>query len=149
MNVSEHCHRSVISIADSADILSASRTMRDQHVGFLSVYRHGDEIHRPIGVLTDRDIVLQVTAAGRDPRSVKVHDVMTRQPLIANESDELRDILQVMRLAGIRRVPIVDANGAPAGIVAIDDAIELVTGLLCDISGSIASERHREWRAQA
>lgn len=149
MNVSEHCRRGVISIADGADIVAASRLMRDQHVGFLSVYRQGDEVHRPVGVLTDRDIVLQVTAAGRDPRATKVHDVMTRQPLIANESDELRDILQVMRLAGIRRVPIVDAHGAPVGIIAIDDAIELITGLLCDISGSIGSERHREWRAHA
>lgn len=149
MNVSEHCRRGVISIADTSDIVTAARLMRDQHVGFLAVYRQGDDSHRLVGVLTDRDIVMQVTAANRDPRVVKVQEVMTRQPLLAYESDELRDVLQIMRLAGIRRVPVVDANGAPAGIIALDDAIELITGLLCDISGSIRSERHHEWRAHA
>lgn len=149
MNVSEHCRRGVISIADSADIQTAARLMRDQHVGFLVVYRHGDDVHRITGVLTDRDIVLQATASGRDPRAIKVVDVMTRQPLVANETDELRDVLQIMRLAGIRRVPVVDSNGAPAGILSLDDAIDLITGLLCDISGSIRSERHHEWRAHA
>lgn len=149
MNVGEHCRRGVISIADGADIVAAARMMRDQHVGLLAVHRQGDDIRRVIGVLTDRDIVLQVTAMGRDPRAVRVQDVMIRQPLVANELDELRDVLQVMRLAGIRRVPVVDAVGAPAGILALDDAIELITGLLCDIAGSIHSERRHEWRALA
>ena len=149
MNVGEHCHRGVISIADSADVVTAARLMRDQHVGMLTVHRQGDEIRRVIGVLTDRDIVMQVTATVRDPRTVKVQDVMIRQPLVANDQDELRDVLQVMRLAGIRRVPVVDARGAPAGLLALDDAIELVTGLLCDISGSIQTDRNHEWRAQA
>jgi CBS domain-containing protein len=149
MNVGEHCRRGVISIADTADIVTAARMMRDQHVGLLAVHRNGDDIRRVVGVLTDRDIVMQVSASGRDPRAVKVQEVMIRQPLVANEMDELRDVLQVMRLAGIRRVPVVDARGAPAGILALDDAIELITGLLCDISGSIHSERHHEWRAQA
>ena len=149
MNVSEHCRRGVISIADTSDIVTAARLMRDQHVGFLAVYRQADNSHRLVGVLTDRDIVMQVTAANRDPLAVKVQEVMTRQPLLAYETDELRDVLQVMRLAGIRRVPVVDSNGAPAGIIALDDAIELITGLLCDISGSIRSERHHEWRAHS
>ena len=148
MNVGEHCRRGVISVADSADMMTAARLMRDQHVGLLAVHRQGDEIRQVIGVLTDRDIVMQVTAMGRDPRTVKVQDVMIRQPLVANEQDELRDVLQVMRLAGIRRVPVVDARGAPAGILTLDDAIELITGLLCDISGSIHSERHHEWRGR-
>lgn len=149
MNVGEHCRRGVISIADNADVLTAARVMRDQHVELLAVYGQGDDNHRLIGSLTDRDIVLQVTATARDPRVVKVREIMTRQPLIANESDELRDVLQAMRLAGIRRVPVVDAIGAPAGIISLDDAIDLITGLLCDISGSIRSERHDEWRAYA
>lgn len=149
MNVSEHCCRGVISISDTADIVTAARLMRDQHVGLLAVYRQGDDSHRLTGVLTDRDIVMQVTAADRNPHLVKVQEVMTRQPILAYEGDELRDVLQVMRLAGIRRVPVVNADGAAMGILALDDAIELITGLLCDISGSIRSERHHEWRAHA
>jgi predicted transcriptional regulator len=149
MNVSEYCCRGVIAISDTADVVTAARLMRDQHVGLLAVFRNGDATRRLTGVLTDRDIVMQVTAADRDPHVVKVEEVMTRQPILAYESDELRDVLQIMRLAGVRRVPVVDACGAAVGIIALDDAIELITGLLCDISGSIRSERHHEWRAHA
>lgn len=149
MNVSEHCCRGVVSIPDTADVVTAAQVMRDQHVGLLAVFHQGDVTRRLTGVLTDRDIVTQVTASDRDPHVVRVQDVMTRQPILAYENDELRDVLQVMRLAGIRQVPVVDVKGTAIGVVAIDDAIELITGLLCDISGSIRSEPHHEWRAHA
>jgi CBS domain-containing protein len=122
--------------------------MREAHVGFLVVHSPDDALRRPVGVLTDRDIVLQIIARDVEPKSVTVGDVMTRQPLVANEADDLTDLLQAMRLAGIRRVPVVDERGALTGIMALDDAIALVTGLLCEISGSIRSEQRQEWRAR-
>jgi CBS domain-containing protein len=57
-------------------------------------------------------------------------------------------VLQAMRLAGIRRVPVVDVRGSLTGIIALDDVIDLVTGLLCDMAGSIKSEQRQEWRAR-
>jgi CBS domain-containing protein len=99
-------------------------------------------------VVTDRDLVLGVMARDLDPHAVTVDDIMSRQPLIANEGDELSDMLQAMRLAGVRRMPVVDARGALTGIMAIDDALEIVTGLMCDIAGSIKSEQRQEWRAR-
>jgi CBS domain-containing protein len=122
--------------------------MREQHVGFLIVHGPADVLRRPIGVLTDRDLVLGVMARDVDPHAVTVEDVMTRQPLIANEADELNDMLQGMRLAGVRRVPVVDARGALTGIMAIDDAIGVVAGLVCDIAGSIRSGQQQEWRSR-
>lgn len=149
MNVSEHCCRGVVSITDTADVVTAARLMRDEHVGLLAVFHQGDVIRRLTGVLTDRDIVMQVTASDRDPHEVRVQEIMTRQPILAYENDELRDVLQVMRLAGIHQVPMVDANGTAVGVIALDDAIELIAGLLSDISGSSRNERHHEWRAHA
>jgi CBS domain-containing protein len=122
--------------------------MRTEHVGFVIVHGKGDELQRPIGVLTDRDLVLGVMARDVDPHAVTVEDVMTRQPLIANETDEISDMLQAMRMAGIRRVPVVDVRGALTGVMAIDDAIDVVTRLMCDIAGSIKSEQRQEWRAR-
>jgi len=149
MNVGQHCKRRVVCIDSSADIVEAAGMMRDEHVGLLIVYAEGDDIRKPIGVLTDRDIVLEIVAKAVDPHQVTVKDAMTRQPLIASESDELGEALQAMRMAGIRRVPVVDERGALTGIFALDDGIEMVTGLLCDISGSIKSEQRQEWRARA
>jgi CBS domain-containing protein len=148
MKVGEYCKRAVVAIASSADAADAAKLMREEHVGFLIVHREGDTLQRTVGVLTDRDLVLGVMARDVDPRSVTVDDVMTRQPLIANEADELTDMLQGMRLSGIRRVPVVDARGALVGIMAIDDAIDIITGLMCDIAGSIKSGQRHEWRTR-
>jgi CBS domain-containing protein len=148
MKVGEYCKRAVIAIASSSDAAEAAKLMRQQHVGFLIVHREGDALRKPVGVLTDRDLVLGVMARDVDPHAVTVDDVMSRKPLTANEADELSEVLQAMRLAGFRRVPVVDARGALSGIMAIDDAIEVVTGLMCDIAGSIKSGRRQEWRAR-
>jgi CBS domain-containing protein len=148
MKVGEYCKRAVVAINGKSDAAAAAKLMRTEHVGFLIVYRDGDELQRPVGVLTDRDLVLAVMARDVDARAVTVEDVMTRQPLIATENDELSDLLQAMRLAGIRRVPVVDVRGALVGIIAIDDAIDVITGLMCDISGSIKHEQRQEWRAR-
>jgi CBS domain-containing protein len=148
MKVGEYCKRAVIAIASSSDAAEAAKLMRQQHVGFLIVHREGDELRKPVGVLTDRDLVLGVMARDVDPHAVTVDDVMSRKPLTANEADELSEVLQAMRLAGFRRVPVVDARGALSGIMAIDDAIDVVTGLMCDIAGSIKSGQRQEWRAR-
>jgi CBS domain-containing protein len=148
MKVGEYCKRAVVAIAATADAAQAAKLMREEHVGFLIVYQEGDVLQRPIGVLTDRDLVLGVMARDVDPHAVTVGDVMTRQPLIANDADQLSDMLQAMRLAGIRRVPVVNVKGALIGIMAIDDAIDVITGLMCDIAGSIKSEQRQEWRAR-
>jgi CBS domain-containing protein len=148
MKVGESCKKVVVAIASSSDAAEAAKLMRKVHVGFLIVHREGDALQKPIGVLTDRDLVLGVMARDIDPHAVTVDDIMSRQPLVANEADELSDMLQAMRFAGIRRMPVVDDRGALTGIMAIDDAMEIVTGLMCDIAGSIKSEQRQEWRAR-
>lgn len=149
MKVGEYCKKAVVAIAASSDAAAAAKLMREEHVGFLVVHQEGDPLQKPVGVLTDRDLVLGVMARDVDPHAITVDDVMSRQPLTANETDELGDMLQGMRVVGIRRVPVVDARGALTGVMAIDDAIDVVTGLMCDIAGSIKSEQRQEWRTRA
>jgi predicted transcriptional regulator len=149
MKVGEVCRRGAISIANTEGITDAARLMREHHVGFLIVYQLGDELRRPIGVLTDRDIVVEILAKKIDPDAFKVDDLMTRQPLLANETEDLSDVLQAMRLAGVRRVPVVDVRGALAGVIAIDDAFDIVTSFMCDITGSIKHQQRVERRARA
>ena len=146
MKVGEYCNKYVVAIAASADAADAAKLMRTHHVGFLVVHREGDVLRKPIGVLTDRDLVLGVMARDVDPYAVTVEDIMSRQPLTASEGDQLSDLLQGLRLAGFRRAPVVDARGALTGIMTIDDAIEVITGLMCDVAGSIKSEQRQERR---
>lgn len=122
--------------------------MREHHVGFLIVHQLGDDLRRPIGVLTDRDLVIEVMAKRVDPEALKVDDLMTRQPLLAKEGEDLGEVLQAMRLAGVRRVPVVDARGALAGVIAIDDAFDIITTFMSDITGLIKHEQRVERRAR-
>ena len=148
MTVGECCKHLAVSIGGKADIVEAACLMREAHVGFLVVFEQGADLKRPIGVLTDRDVVLEVMAREVSPRSVTVEDVMTREPLIARVGDQLTDLFQSMRLAGVRRVPVVDNRGALSGVIAVDDAIDVATQLLCDLTGSIKGELAQEGRAR-
>lgn len=148
MKVGDIGRRPVIAIDQAVDITAAARLMRDHHVGFLIVHKSGDELRRPIGVLTDRDIVIEVIAKEVDPATLTVEDLMTRQPSVANDDEEVADVLQAMRTAGIRRVPVVDVRGALVGVLAIDDALDLITRFMCEITGSVKSEQRHERRAR-
>lgn len=149
MKVGEICRRGAISVAHTEGIARAAELMRQHHVGFLIVHRLGDDLRRPIGVLTDRDIVVEVLAKKVDPDALTVEDAMTREPLVANETEDLSDLLQAMRLAGVRRVPVVDLRGALTGVIAIDDAFDIITTFMCNITGSIKHEQRVERRVRA
>ncbi len=150
MKVGEQCVRDVVTVRPSASLREAATLMREKHVGFIVVVDESDPWRRvPVGVLTDRDIVIQVFAPGADAGALSVADVMTRYPVLAHEHEDVSRVLVKMREVGIRRAPVVDASGALMGVIAMDDAIQLVTGLLCDISGVIRQERRVEGRLHA
>lgn len=149
MRVGDFCKHGVVTVDPSADGVTIAKLMRDEHVGFLVVVEEGDPNRKPLGVLTDRDLVLQVCARDVDMHGITAADIMSRQPLMAREGDDLNDLLQAMRIDGFRRVPVVNANGALTGIIAIDDAIDVIAGLLCDVSGSIRNEQRQERRLRS
>lgn len=146
MIVGDYCRHGVVTVASTADVVETARLMRDEHVGFLVVQKEGDPQRTPLGVVTDRDIVLQVIAREIDPRSVTAADIMTGKPLLANEKDDLNEVVQAMRIAGIRRIPVLTEAGSLTGVIAMDDALEVVAGLLGDVCGSIRNEQSQERR---
>jgi CBS domain-containing protein len=144
MKVGECCKRAVVTIGQQSGVMEAAKLMRDQHVGFLVVVeqKHGGQI--PVGVLTDRDIVVQVLAAGADASLLTVGDVMTRKPVLANDSDDFAELIRGMRTAGVRRAPVVDDHGRLIGIVALDDAYDILANLMCDLCGTVRNELRME-----
>jgi CBS domain-containing protein len=97
-----------------------------------------------VGVLTDRDIVIAVVAREADPRTLTVGDVMTRDPLLANEASSVKASLRFMHEVGVRRVPVLNATGQLAGVMALDDALRAIAEQLHDIAGSIRNEQRVE-----
>jgi CBS domain-containing protein len=111
-----------------------ARRMRDFHVGCVVVVREA----RAIGILTDRDLVLRVMAAGRDPASTQVEDIVTYDPTTLDRSDGIETALRRMRERGVRRLPIVDDHGKVTGIVTADDLTVLLAQELADLGVGIS-----------
>jgi CBS domain-containing protein len=142
MSISQICRRQVVTVGREVDVAAAARVMRDEHVGYLVVTAEASG--RPLGVLTDRDIVLKVTARDRDPADVKVGEVMTSDPVVADLDADIGETLRRMREIGVRRVPVVDSQGRLAGVVALDDVIDHLFAQLAAVAGTIRTEQQTE-----
>ena len=150
MSVGSMCTRRVFSVDGATDAARAAVAMRDYHVGFLVVTKkQKNGVDAPIGVITDRDLVLEVMAQSVDPTSVSVQDIMTTNPLVAHEDAPIHDTILHMRAAGVRRVPVQDAHGKLVGVLSFDDVVGFLNGLLRDMAGAIDHGHNVETRLRA
>ncbi len=124
MSAGKICTRIVASTAPSETVRAAARRMADHNVGTLVVL---DDEKKPVGLLTDRDVVLRVVSWGRDAESVLVSDVMTTPAHTVHADTPIEEALVRMRGAAVRRLVVVDDDGEAAGVLSVDDVLELMT----------------------
>jgi CBS domain-containing protein len=148
MTVGQICNRVVVFAFRNTPLPDAAKLMRDNHIGSLVIVDESDRGRIPVGMLTDRDIAIAVVAQALDPRTLTAGEVMSGELVTANEQDDMLDTLQRMRRRGIRRVPVLTAAGVLAGIVTLDDLLELVAEQLGDVVKAIATEQSREARTR-
>lgn len=148
MTVGQICNRVVVFAFRNTPLPDAAKLMRENHIGSLVIVDESDRGRIPVGMLTDRDIAIAVVAQALDPRTLTAGEVMSGELVTANEQDDMLDTLQRMRRRGIRRVPVLTAAGALAGIVTLDDLLELVAEQLGDVVKAIATEQSREARTR-
>jgi len=129
MRAGELCVRDVVTAEPDETVSEAARRMAQHHAGDLVVVEPASETPAcPIGIVTDRDLVVRVLAhPDRDPARTRVAEVMHPDPVIAREEDDLETVLARMRAHTIRRIPVVDDRGRLQGILSIDDLIDWVT----------------------
>ncbi len=144
MFVGEMCNRQVVICQPDDSIQKAAELMRDNHVGDVIVVEHKENKHLPIGILTDRDIVIEILAEGVNATDVTVKDVMSSELISVREDDFIIETIEKMRDKGVRRVPVVNQEGGLEGILAVDDTIELVAELLSDLVRLFKREFKRE-----
>jgi CBS domain-containing protein len=123
MKIKDICAIDAVCCLPDITVSEAARIMRAKHVGDLVVIDNADEEREPLGILTDRDIVVEVLARGRNPNDVKVSEVMSTHLVIAAASEETHAALERMRAQGLRRVPVVDDEGFVTGIITLDDLL--------------------------
>lgn len=123
MTVSAVCNFNVATIERDASVAEAAARMRTQHVGDLIVVEERTGVRVPVGILTDRDIVIAVVAKDVSASSVTVRDAMSAAPLTVHKDNGVEHALREMQRAGVRRAPVVDASGVLVGVLSIDDVI--------------------------
>lgn len=149
MAVGEICHREVVVTAESASVVEAAQLMRTHHVGDLIVVGERDGRNYPVGIVTDRDIVVEVVAAGVNPEALKVGDIMGPEVATVRETEGLFEALRYMRDKGVRRMPVVASGGELVGILTLDDVLSLLAEEMTELAKLVSHERQREAAARA
>jgi len=140
------CNPDVVVCGPDVSALNAATLMRQHHVGALVVVDEPEGSRTPLGIITDRDIVVEVVAAGLDPARTAVNALLRKPVVIAHDGEQAEEVLERMRLHGVRRVPVVDGQERLTGIIALDDVLKLLarhTQLLADIIDREQSHEHR------
>jgi CBS domain-containing protein len=143
MLVGTLCNREVIVTGTDTSIADAAKLMRDIHVGDVVVLKEGDE-HHPVGLVTDRDIIVEVIAAGLDAEDVTVGDIMTETLETVTVDTDFWDALVHMRAHGVRRLPIVNEEGVLEGILTLDDLLEFVGEVIANLVALVVREIDHE-----
>lgn len=146
MSIGEFCNREVVVAERNCSVLEAAHLMRQHHVGALVVVASGDGTRVPVGIVTDRDLVIEVLAARLDPEIVLLGDLMIEPLCAVRERDGVFETMRRMREHGVRRVPVVDERGGLQGIVAIDDLIALLAEEMNEFAKLITHEQAIEYR---
>lgn len=149
MRAADICTRDVVCIDPEASVTDAAKLMRTRHAGALVVVEQPDGERMPVGIVTDRDIVMSVVAADVSVETVKVVDIMTTPVVSCTEDHHLLEIVSIMRSKAIRRLPVLNANGGLTGMVAADDVYMALGLLLREINDAVTGEQTHERQLRA
>lgn len=148
MHIGAICTTETIFCTRDESVQGAALLMRKHHVGDLVVIDKPDGEKVPVGILTDRDIVVSVIALGLDPASLLVGDIMSDDLLTCSENDDVYETIERMRLRGIRRVPVVNPHGGLTGIVSADDLLGFLAEEMGDLARIGPHQQSQEKRAR-
>ncbi|SEO38214.1 CBS domain-containing protein [Nitrosovibrio sp. Nv6] len=146
MPIGEICSRDVVFLRRDDTVLEAAKLMRQHHVGDVVVIEERDGVRVPVGIVTDRDLVVEIMATELDHTVITVGDIMEQELVTVKESVGIFEAIQYMRSKTVRRLPIVDETGALLGILTLDDLLELLSEELLAISKLISYQRQKETR---
>lgn len=149
MSVGECCTREVIVIGETKTVSEAAKLMRECHVGDLVVMQDKEPRQKPVGIITDRDIAIEIVAAGVDPEFVTVGDAMSYRLATIAENAEITAAVELMREKKVRRLPVVDEQGLLVGIITSDDVIDLLAEQLAGLSRLFTLQRWDEQEARS
>lgn len=118
--------------------------MRQHHLGDVIVVSKSNGNTLPVGIITDRDLVIEILATELDPNTLMISDIMVSELVTVKEDIGVFEAIRYMRIKGVRRMPVVDDNGSLIGVVTLDDLLELLVEELGLLVKLIAYEQKKE-----
>jgi Predicted signal-transduction protein containing cAMP-binding and CBS domains len=149
MPITKFCVRDVVCSSRDTSIVDAAALMRHRHVGNVIVVDQIGVQRVPIGIVTDRDIVVEVVAAGLDPKLIKLGDLVLAPLTTIGEGAGYAETVRLMSVKGIRRMPVVDAAGGLIGIITLDDMLHQLAAPLAALSELAGRGRRYETLTRA
>ena len=148
MQVASICGSFVAVVGRNSSVKETAELMRRHHVGAVVVTDTWEGEQVPVGILTDRDIVVSVVAMDLDPRDLTAGEIMSEDLVIISGDCDVYDAISKMRSEGVRRMPVVNSNGALTGIISLDDLFPLVSHELSSLAKlpSAGQQRERAFR---
>lgn len=144
MKIGEFCNRDVIIMNGDESVKTAAELMRRHHVGDVVLVEENEGQRVPIGIVTDRDLVVEVMAVGLETTVLTVQDIVTRSLLMAKEEDSVFDCLEFMKIKGVRRLPVVDEDKSLIGIITMDDITAILAGMLYNVVSLVDRQQRNE-----
>ncbi len=129
----------LVTLEESAPITEAARMMREKGVGDVVIVRRSGGIERPVGVITDRDIVVHGIACDLDLDAVTVADLCTRKPVTVDADTDLVQVTAVMKEYAVRRVLVLREDEI-AGVVTLDNVIEAIAEINNNLSDMLTRQ---------
>ncbi len=139
MKVKDMMHRGAEFVAPNATLQEIAKKMRDFDVGAILVCDKG----KPVGIVTDRDIVIRALADGKDPAKVEAREVMSRNVVFCRDSEEAEDALRIMEDNQVRRLPVLDEGHKLIGMVSLGDISHALSQELTGEVTRAVSAHHR------
>jgi CBS domain-containing protein len=134
MTIADMARENVVTVEPDTDAAEISRILEEENVGSVIVI----EEREPVGIVTDRDLALDVVGEQRDSTAVTAEEIMTTDLFTVGTDDIIYDVLERMDEAGVRRVPVLE-DGELAGIVTLDDFLVLLASEFDHVSGVVQS----------
>jgi len=144
MSIGTICNSEVITVRHDATVLHAATMMRQYHVGDVVVIEDQKGKSVPVGILTDRDIVIELVATELDCKVITTGDFMAKNLTVVKESADVIEAVQLMTAKGIRRLPVVDNSGGLVGILTLDDLLLMLAKEFSALSKLISREQKNE-----
>lgn len=144
MPIGEICQREVVIAEFKDSVLHAAQLMRKHHVGDVVIVNKSNGNSMPVGIITDRDLVIEILAPTLDPKTLTIADIMVSELATIKEDVGIFEAIRYMRIKGVRRMPVVDDGGNLVGVVTLDDLFALLVEELGLLVKLISHEQKNE-----